>query len=131
MGKMKLHIGWTGEIAPAKPDRIREVLLEAARQPVDPFVIIDRADNLYLQTLHGPSGFIVERRKGSRHRHFRAVNQITAQDASLHPEVWQPLLEEGKKRDRDFQVDQVFEIFLAYARRRPMPAFTSWEQIEV
>ena len=129
MGKMKVHIGWTGKTAEAQPDKIREVLREATRQPDDPFVIVDRAAQLYLQTLHGPRGFIVERRKGSERRHFRAVNQVTAQAAQDRPEVG--VLEEINEQHRYFQVDEVIAIFIAYARRRPMPSFTAWERIDL
>lgn len=131
MAKMTLLAGWTSEKAKPNSEHIHRFIAEAPRQLEDPFVIIARGDHRYLQTLHGPAGFIVETRRGSALKHFRAVNLNTALAAQQTPELWDQLLAVGRKRDHNFTADEVVQIFLAYARRKPMPAFVEWERILV
>jgi hypothetical protein len=49
----------------------------------DPFLVVERADQVYIQTLWTEDGFLLEYREGSEAEHYRASHRLSAADVAI------------------------------------------------
>ncbi|MFC3174452.1 hypothetical protein ACFOD9_09320 [Novosphingobium bradum] len=127
----KVITGWAGEMARPDAARIAEAIAEANRRRTEAYVIIERGDQHYLQTLRTIRGFVVEKREGSAARHLRAINRNLLPDEAGRSDLWAKLLEVGEKRGSMFLAEEVIPVFLAYFAGANDPPAVGWESMVV
>ena len=125
-----LITGWDRAV-PATEASIRSAVGAAATLYQEAYVIVERGEQHYIQTLHKPSGFIIEKREGSAEGHFRAINLITQADVNVDPDLWERLLRLGPKRTTHFAPDEVAAVMCAYLAGEPTGDWLEWQNIKV
>lgn len=123
--------GWDGEQQPARPEAIRLAVTDAVERYAHAYIVIEKADQHYIQTYHETRGFILEKREGGPDSHFRAHSLVPSMNMAAFPKLWERLLEIGPRRSRHFGADEIIASFCAYVEGRPAPDFIEWVPFHV
>lgn len=111
---------------------IRSALDEARNAPTDRFVILELADQDYMQCLCTENGWILEKREGRADRHFRGLAKRTKSEADTHAEDLMARLFKNKEEPIPYlEFQQVLEAMSRYKEGLPDPLWLQWEPVEI
>ncbi|MFN4297056.1 MAG: hypothetical protein ACK4FB_09455 [Brevundimonas sp.] len=112
-GPLILSIGgekWNGNLTPAA---IYDALLDLGDSD---FLIVESADETYIQMMATDGGFIIEKRDGGGERHFKASRQApSSRKAARKADVW--------------PFEETMAVLAAYVSNEPTPHFVRWEPL--
>jgi len=107
-------------------------LLDQARAAVtDPFLIIERREQHYMQCKHDEAGWIVEKREGDEEHHFRALARRPDEVDSHDSPVMKRIFDTRRQRGWYLVQDDVDEVMSSYLLAEPEPEWLEWERFEV
>jgi hypothetical protein len=122
--------GASGTVTTATVDSLALALNEAELNEYDPFVIIERSDQHYMQCLI-KGRWVLEKREGDEDRHFKATRKW---DGSVDIEK-RMFLEELETRGESLFInlcrEEVEEVMISYILDTPEPDWLLWNKISL
>lgn len=117
---------------PALADEIRDLLEQTEQAPVDPFMIIARSGQNFMQCLSNPAGWLLEKREGDERHHYRALEPIEPSKAiGVDSSLMQRIFNKPRHRGWNLTRELITEAMVAYATGAREPDWLEWERIEV
>ena len=118
---------WHDEIAAW----LRECLVAAEQQPVDPFVVVARAGQQFMQCLWQPMGWRLEKREGDEGHHYVASVHQAEGVADDTPEIIRRILAQPIPLMGFLDLNQANEAMGRYLLGQPEPDWLEWSKITV
>jgi len=93
------------------------------------FAILGLADEVFIQTMLFPHGYLLEKRDGDADHHYEAVPIDERKRIEEKPAWW--AFWRTAKAIYDFSSDEIISAFQACRDGDPNPAFCSWSRIRI
>ena len=93
------------------------------------FAILGSEDEVFMQTMLLPHGYLLEKRDGDADHHYEAVPDDGRRRIEEKPVWW--AFWQKPKAIYYFTADEIISAFQAYGIGDANPAFCTWEQIKI
>ncbi|RMH18893.1 MAG: hypothetical protein D6698_06415 [Gammaproteobacteria bacterium] len=117
---------------PSLAEAIPLLLEQTEQAPSDPFMVLARSGQYFMQCLSSHAGWLLEKREGDGDHHYRALEPMEQWKASsMDPSLMERIFKKPHHRGWYLTRELVTEAMLAYATGRPEPDWLEWERVEV
>ncbi|WP_430427292.1 hypothetical protein [Parasphingorhabdus sp.] len=117
-----------GEVAEVGADSDFRELLDALNPSTNPFAILSRSDNFYMQTLYTGSGYELEKRDGNAGAHFVAA-RISSSGKPIQIGKWWQFWKGNRRRD-EFTLNEIADQFSNFVSGGKNDADLKWVKLE-
>ncbi|GEM_PF-2014209 len=111
--------------------QMSRLIEEAEARVSDPFLIIERSPQYFMQCLCEGNGWLLEKREGEEERHFRALAPAKGDQGPLGNALMQRILAPRRQQGWYLTQDQIGEVMSSYLLDEPEPDWLEWERFEV
>lgn len=130
---MGITLNGASHSSKATRDDLLTALTNAKEAEENPFLIIERSGQEYIQCLCEETGWILEKREGDEDRHYRAmVNDNPIPRRAADAITIQDRIFASKEPPRmNLSFEEVSEAMTCYLQGAEEPAWLDWERIEL
>ena len=117
-----------GRVEQVREDADFQEALSALNPATNPFAILSRSGNFYIQTLFTGTGYEIEKREGNAEAHFVAA-RTSSSDRPIEIGKWWQFWKWPGRRD-EFTLSEVAEQFSFFASGRSGEVNVKWVRME-